>query len=73
MLDDALHGLYLIQRCGLGGLLESKEVADEDRLFLLVYHLCPLLELLVRTQSCGNLQIGNGIGVPGMQNAVLTP
>ena len=47
MLNNALHRLYLIQRCWLHSLLESEEVTDKDRLLLLVHHSRPLLKLLV--------------------------
>ena len=71
VLHDALHRLDLVDRGRLRCLLPSEEVADEDRLLLRVHHLLPLLELLVRTQARGNLEVRNRVGIPSVEDAVL--
>ena len=64
MPDDAFHRLYLVDGRWLCNFLEPEKVADEDRLLLLVHHRRPFLEFLVRAKPCGNLQVGNRVGMP---------
>ena len=71
VLHDALHWLHLLNRGRFRCFLPSEEVTDEDRLFLLVHHLLPLLELLVRAQTSGNLQVGNRVRIPCVEDTVL--
>ncbi len=71
VLHNALYRFHLIDRSWSCRFLPSEEVTDEDRLFFLVNQFLPLLELLVRPQSCGYLKVGNRIRIPSMKNAVL--
>ncbi len=71
VLHDALHRLNLVERHRLGSLAQTEEVADEDRLRLLIDHSLPLLELLVRAKSRSDLQVGDGVRIPGVLDAVL--
>ena len=73
MLHDTLYGLHLVDRCGLGSLLEAEEVADEDRTLLLIDELRPSLKFIVIPLTGSQLQLGDGLWVPGMFDAVLTP
>ena len=73
MLHDALYGLYLVERNGLSSFPEAEEVADEDWVLLFIDSLGPSLEFIVVTQTCGQLQLGNGLWIPGVKDAVLAP
>ena len=72
MLYDALHRLHLIDGKRLGGSVYLEVIADEDGFILLVNQLRELLELLVATQSGGQLQRADGLGSPCMADAVAT-
>ena len=79
--DDALHGFYLIEthplplsaREGSRCLLKGEEIAEEDGTFLFINSLCPLFKLLVVSLSASQLQFGDGLWVPSVLDAVLTP
>ena len=71
MLHDVLHRLYGLKRNRLGGRLEAHIVSKEDRSRLLIDRLLPLLELLVRPQTGGNLKICDALRIPGVEDAVL--
>ena len=71
MLDDALHGLHLINIYRVA--LEVQEVADEDRLTLVIDEIGELLEELVVACAGGELQDSDGLRVPGVVDAVLAP
>ena len=73
VLHDALNGLYLVDRCWLGSLLELKEIADEDRALLLVDNLGPSLESIIIAFPRSQLQLSNRLWVPGVLDAVLAP
>ena len=73
VLYDALNGLHLVDRRRLGSLLKLKEVADEDGALLLVNYLCPSLEFIVVALTGGQLQLSDGLRVPSVLNAILTP
>ena len=70
---DALHGFYLVDRSRLSRLLEFKEIANEYGTFLLVNNLSPGLELLIVALTSGQLQLGYGLWVPSMLDAVFPP
>ena len=70
MLHDVLHRLYGLKRNRLGGRLEAHIVSKEDRSRLLIDRLLPLLELLVRPQTGGNLKICDGLRIPGVEVGV---
>ena len=71
VLDDALHGLHLINIYRVA--LEVQEVADEDRLTLVIDEIGELLEELVVACAGGELECGDRLGVPGVVDAVLAP
>ena len=71
VLDDALHGLHLINIYRVA--LEVQEVADEDRLTLVIDEIGELLEELVVACAGGELQDSDGLRVPGVVDAVLAP
>ncbi len=74
MLDDGLHGLHFGQVNGTAcGSLEVEEVADEDGLVFLIGHVGVFLEQLVVAAAGGQLQCGDGVGVPGVAYAVAPP
>ena len=73
MLNNAFYALNLVDWGWLSSLLESEEVADKDGALLLVNQFRPLLELFVVTLTGSQLQLGNGLGVPGVLNTILTP
>ena len=68
---DALHGFHLVEGNWRQTLLPTEEVAKEDGFLLFVHQLGPLLEFRIRTEAGGNLQAGDGFGVPGVEDAVL--
>ena len=69
VLDNILYRFHLIYRYRI--LLEVEEVADEYRRVFLIDELRILLELSVVARAGGQLQGGNGLGIPGMLDAVL--
>ena len=69
MLHDVLDGLHLVDADGIA--LESEEIADEDGRFLLVNQSGKLFELRIVACVGRQLQRGNGLGVPGVLDAVL--
>ena len=73
MLHNRLHALHLVERYRRCGLFPTKEIADKDRRLFLVDHRFPFLELLITAQTCGQLQVGDGLRVPGVLDAVLAP
>ena len=79
--NDALHRFHLVERCRRGCLLEGEQIAEEDGALALfgisrggmgVDDCRPLLELLIAAQACGELQLGDSLGVPGMLYAVFS-
>ena len=70
MLNDFLYRLYLVDRDRI--LAEGEEVADEDRLLLVVDKMSVFLEQLVVALAGGKLQSGYSLRIPGMLDAVLT-
>ena len=73
VLHDALHAFYLVERRRRCSLLPAEEIADEDRAFLFIYNLSPILEFIVVALTGGQLQFGDGLRVPGVLDAVLAP
>ena len=73
MLHNALYAFHLVEWCGRRRLLKVHEVADKDGTLFLVHQLGPVLKLFVVALPCGQLQLGNGLRVPGMFDTVLTP
>ena len=71
VLHDGFHGFHLVDVDGV--LLESHEVTNEDGCILLVSQPGEFLELLVAACPGGQLQGGDGFGVPGVADAVLSP
>ena len=71
MLDDFLHRFYLVNTDGC--FLPSEEVTDEDGRLFLIDQTGVFLEFLVVPGSCSQLQRSNGIGIPGMSDAVFSP
>ena len=69
-LDDGLHGLHLLNGNG-GAALEVQQVAQEERLGLAVHGGGEFFEFLVAAQARGDLQRGDGLGVPGVGDAAL--
>ena len=54
MLDDVLHGFYLVDVDGVT--FEPEEITQEYRLFFPVHHLREFLEFLVTAKARGDLQ-----------------
>ena len=73
MFNDALNRLHLVDWGWLSSLLKSKEVADKDGALLLVNNLCPILKLIVVALMGGQLQLSDGLWVPGMLDTILAP
>ena len=73
MFNDALNRLHLVDWGWLSSLLKSKEVADKDGALLLVNNLCPILKLIVVALTGGQLQLSDGLWVPGMLDTILAP
>ena len=69
VLDDFLYRLHLIYRDRI--LAETEEIADEDRLLLIVNEMCIFLEEIVIALACCELQGGDGLWVPSMLDTVL--
>ena len=73
VLHDRLHALYLVNRRRLGSLFPAEEVADKDRAFLFINNLGPILEFIVIALSRRQLQLGDCLRVPSVQDTVLAP
>ena len=71
VLHDAFHGFHLRDVDGVA--LEVEEVADEDGRVFLVGQSGKLFVFLVVAGAGGQLQGGDGLGVPGVADAVFTP
>ena len=69
VLHDFLYWLYLVDRDRV--LAETEEVADEDRLLLIVNEMCIFLEEIVIALACCELQGGDGLWVPSVLDTVL--
>ena len=69
VLHDALHWFHLVN--GDGVALEAEEVAEEEGLFLPVCLRGELLELRVAPQPGRQLELADGLRVPGMPFPVL--
>ena len=73
VLHDRLHALHIFEGHRLRSLLPTEEISYEDRLLATIHDGCPLLELLIVALSCGQLQLGDRLRIPGMQDTVLAP
>ena len=71
VLDDALDGLHLINIYRVA--LEVEEVADEDRLLLVVDEIGEFLEELIVARARSELQGSDGLWVPCVVDTVLAP
>ena len=69
VLHEVVNRLHFVN--GYGIFTEFKEVAQEDGVRLVVDEVRKFLELLVTAQPRGQLQRGNGFGVPGVLLAIL--
>ncbi len=71
VLDDALDGLHLINIYRVA--LEVEEVADEDRLLLVVDEIGEFLEELIVACARSELQGSDGLRVPCVVDTILAP
>ena len=69
VLYDFLYWLYLVDRDRV--LAEAEEVADEDRLLLIVNEMCIFLEEIVIALACCELQSSDSLWVPSVLDTVL--
>ena len=73
VLHDGLHRLHLVDGGRSRCLLPAEEVTDENGGFFLIYQGSPLLKLFVAAQAGGQLQLRDGLRIPGVPDAVLSP
>ena len=69
VLHNIVHRLHLLQ--GDRVTLEAEEVAQEDGTLLLVHQRRELLEFDIASQTCGQLELADGLRIPGVTLAVL--
>src|SRR5574344_428299 len=71
MLNNILYWFYFLNWNRLT--FEVKEVANKDRLFLLISKVCVFLESIIVSCSCCQLQSSNCLRIPSMLYSILAP